>query len=78
LRREARFTRIANHVPQSARRIWALGKFGSWAVQDSALNKIDALLTLTELSSLADKAVLQFGISLVSISNHLPIRPADH
>jgi hypothetical protein len=32
------------------------------------VNKIDALLTLTELSLLADKAVLQFGISVVSIS----------
>jgi hypothetical protein len=32
------------------------------------LNKIDALLTLTELSSVADEAVLQFGISVLSIS----------
>ena len=30
----------------------------SWAVQGPVLNKGDALLTLTELSSLADKAVL--------------------
>jgi hypothetical protein len=32
------------------------------------LNKIDALLTLTDLSSVADEAVLQFGISVLSIS----------
>jgi hypothetical protein len=29
------------------------------------LNKIDALLTLTELSLLADEAVLQFGSSVL-------------
>ena len=36
--------------------------------QNPVLDKIDALLTLTGLSSLGDESVLQFGISLVSIS----------
>jgi hypothetical protein len=33
-------------------------KFGSWAAQNPVLNTIDALLTLTELSSVADSALL--------------------
>jgi hypothetical protein len=60
----------------------AVHRFGGLRPRQSALvnrvfNKIDALLTLTQLSSVADKAVLQFRI-LSSHLNHLPLRPADH
>jgi hypothetical protein len=71
-------TRIASHVLRCARRIvGALGEFGSGPVQDPVLNKIDALLTLTELSLLADKAVFQFAIPVVSIQSFTNC-PADH
>jgi hypothetical protein len=47
------------------------------SVANPALNKIDALLTLTELSLLADKAVLPFAFLSFNL-NHLAIHAADH
>jgi hypothetical protein len=69
---------MANRVLQSARRIFVSGGDSwSWVAQDPVLKKIDALLTLTAFSLLADQAVL-YLVFLSFNLNHLPIRPPDH
>jgi delta 1-pyrroline-5-carboxylate dehydrogenase len=58
-------------VPERLLLVW------SERLVNPLLNKIDALLTLTRLSLLAAKTVLQFGIPS-SQSQSLTNRPADH
>jgi hypothetical protein len=68
LHREARFN--ANCKPSCSLQgvFWGSEKIRVLGGSGSCAQSIDALLTLTELSSLGDKAVLQFGISVISVS----------